>query len=217
MTSFCCVELSFKDEEVLPPWDYSKVKLEDFRDNARQSHETWTHLLRDLIEIDLSAIMLPCTRARALSCLADVEMYFKNIGIKRTVKSLLNSFIALAQAEETLRLTQPSPNLEAFIKESEEKIVDLHRNHTEVTYLEGFVSAELVTLAELFHYVKVEYTHLLHQMNGCYALLEENEGVVEHQEQLIAQARAILTAQQESGSDETPEEVVKRAYVNVVL
>lgn len=105
------------------------MELEDFHDNARQSLRAHARLLRDLTEMDPAAIALPYTRARALSCLDDVEMYFKNARIRRTVKSLLNSFTTIAQTKETLKLTQPSPNLEALIKELEEKIVDFNRNH----------------------------------------------------------------------------------------
>lgn len=64
-----------------------------------------SHLLHDLTEIEPEAITLPCTRARALSCLDDVEMYLKNAGIRRILKSLLNSSTAIAQAEETLKLS----------------------------------------------------------------------------------------------------------------
>lgn len=54
--------------------------------------------------MDPATITLPCTWARDLACLDDVEMYFKNSGIRRTIESLLDSVIAIAQAEETLRL-----------------------------------------------------------------------------------------------------------------
>lgn len=79
--------------------------------------------------MDPTTISLSCTLARALAHLDDVEMYFKNPRIRRTVESLLNSFTTMAKVEETLRLTQLSPSLEALFKESEEKIVDLNRNH----------------------------------------------------------------------------------------
>lgn len=60
--------------------------------------------MQDLIEMDPTAIALPCTRAKALACLDDVEMYFKNPGIRRNVKFLFDSITAIAQAEETLIL-----------------------------------------------------------------------------------------------------------------
>lgn len=61
------------------------MELEDFHDNTRQSLGARARLLQDLTEINLTAIALPCTQASALSCLDDVEMYFKNARIRRTV------------------------------------------------------------------------------------------------------------------------------------
>lgn len=83
-------------------------------------------------------------------------------------------------------LAQSFPNLEALIKESEEKIIDLNQNHAEITHLESFTSKELATLAEHFHYVKEEYMYLWNQMNGYYTILEDSEGAAKHKEQLIA-------------------------------
>lgn len=68
--------------------------------------------------MDPTTIMLPCTRARALAHLDNVEMYFKNPRIRRIIESLLDSFTTIAQAEETLRLAQPSPNLEVRREDS---------------------------------------------------------------------------------------------------
>lgn len=72
------------------------MELKDFRANARQLFETRTHLLQDLTEMDPTVIALPSTWARALSFLDDVEMYFKNAEIRKTIKSLLNSFTTIA-------------------------------------------------------------------------------------------------------------------------
>lgn len=130
------------------------MELKDFYAKARQSREAWTGLLQDLTEIDPIAITLLSTQARALSWLDDVEMYFNNTRIRRTVESLLNSFTTIVQAKEILRLAQPSPNLEALMKELEEKIINLNRNNAKVSRLEGFASVELAALVEHFHYVK---------------------------------------------------------------
>lgn len=84
--------------------------------------------------------------------------------------------------------------------------------------MEIFASTKLEALAKSFHYVKVEYTRLWHQMNGYYVILEDREGVAEHKEQLITWAKAILTVRQESGSVKTHlEEVVKMVNANVIL
>lgn len=52
--------------------------------------------LQDLTKMDPAAIALPCTRARALAHLDDVNMYFKNPGIRRTVESFLDSVTTIA-------------------------------------------------------------------------------------------------------------------------
>lgn len=145
-------------------------------------------------------------------------MYFKNPGIKRIVESLLDSVTTIAQAEETLRLAQLSPDLEALIKELEEKIADLNRIHEETTRWDSFSSAESEMLVECFYYIKTECTRLWHELNGYTAILENTEGGVVYRIQLITQAKAILTARLESRSDEThPEGVTKWADVDTIL
>lgn len=135
------------------------------------------------------AITLLCTQARALSCLDDVEMYLKNAGIRRTMESLLNSLAVIAQTKETLKLSLPTPALEALITELEVKMVNLRRDHAEATLLESLASIELGALAEHFHYVKAEYMHLWNRMNACYTIQEDNKGATKHKEHLIAQPK----------------------------
>lgn len=132
------------------------------------------------------ALTLPCAWAKALSYLDDVEMYFRNVGIRRTMESLLNSSAAIVQAKETLKLSQPTPNIEALIAKLEAKIVNLKQDHAEATCLESFASVELVALVDHFHYVKSEYTYLWNRMNACYAILQDNEYATENKEHLIA-------------------------------
>lgn len=116
---------------------------------------------------------------------------------------LLDSIVAITQAEETLKLSQPTPILETFISESKEKIVNLKRNHAETTRLESFAYAELAVLVERFDYVKGESTRIADRMTTYDAILEDSECTIESKEDLIARAKTILASHQENGNDET--------------
>lgn len=125
---------------------------------------------------------------------------------------------SIAQAEETLKLSQPIPNLEALIAESEAKVVNLKQDHAEATRLESFINTELAVLAEHFNYVKSEYMRLANHMSAYYAILEDNECATENKEHLIARARAILAIRQENVHDEAHlKQVTERSDVELVL
>lgn len=82
------------------------------------------------------------------------------MGIKQIVESLLNSLAAIAQTEETLKLSQPTPDLEAFLVASKAKVVNLKKEHDEASCLKSFTNTELEVLIERFHYVKLEYMRI---------------------------------------------------------
>lgn len=105
--------------------DLNEHELEEFHENEKLAFEACVHLLQDLSVMELTVIAILCTQARALSCLNDIERYFKNVGLRRTIESLLNSLAAIAQAEETLKLSQPTSDLEAFMVAFEAKVVNL--------------------------------------------------------------------------------------------
>lgn len=73
-------------------------------------------------------------------------------------------------------------------------------------------------LAERFHYIKMKFSCLWDQLNGYYAMLDDSEGIVEHKEQSITQAKVIITKRQRGGCYETrTEEVAKRVNADTVL
>lgn len=141
---FICLELSFEYEKVLPPEDYNEHELADFHENTKWAFDGCAHLLRCLIVMEVEELALSRPRARALAYLNDAKMYYKNARIRRTVESLSDSSTVIGQVEETLKLSQPTPNLEALIVEFKAEKVSQKQDHVEVTHLESFIDAELV-------------------------------------------------------------------------
>lgn len=144
----------------MPTNDPNEHELEEFRKNAKQTYEARINLLRELSTIDPSAIALPCTQAKTLCYLANVERYFKNVGLRWTIESLLDSSATIARVEETLRLTQLVSELESLIVAFEIRVVNLKREHYETSHFESIVDVEIEALAERFQYIKLEHSRL---------------------------------------------------------
>lgn len=119
----------------------------------------------------------------------------------------MNLSAAIAQAKETLKLSQPTPNIEAFVVASEVKVVNLKQNHDVASHLESFANVELEALAECFHYVKLEYIRLWDRLHNYYDILEDSECAFQNNENLIARAKTILAVKREYANGDIPPEL----------